>query len=73
MIDVGWGEIQAAHADYLWIPSEAETQTAGAASDVQDAFCPGDAGEVGEQGRKTTAPSPHLELVAITVQRYECR
>ena len=50
---------------------ERETQVACAATDVQRVFIRLDAGEVDEEWREATAPSPHLQFVSIAVRRHE--
>ena len=61
------------HAADLGVLREAETQTAGAAADIQHALRRRYPGEVDEQRREPPAPSAHLQLVAIAIDGDECR
>jgi hypothetical protein len=67
VLDIHRREIQAAHAPNLGVPGQTETETPGAAPDIQDALGPDDPGEVDEQRCEAAAPAPHLQLVPVAI------
>ena len=72
MLDIDRRKIDALDAAYSGTLNEACRQAAGSATHVQDAVGGGDPGELDEQRREPSAPSPHLQLVPVAVRRNEC-
>jgi hypothetical protein len=72
VFDVNRGEVETLHAFDLGISGKAGAQASGAATDVEHASAPPDAGEGDEERRKPAAPSSHLPFVAVTISGDEC-
>jgi DNA-binding transcriptional LysR family regulator len=65
MLDVGLGEIQAAHFDDVRVVRQAETQVTSTAADIENTNGPADPRKIDEQRCEAPAPAPHLQLIVV--------